>query len=75
MSYFSDHPDGNAARAYRIMRNPEPRPDGRPRRIEDYLSDGQIVVAADECARALKTRRYANDSELARFAFELAEAL
>lgn len=68
MSYFTDHPESLPARAHQIMRDPQ-------RRIEDSLSTGQMVVAADECIRALKTRRYANDRELRQLAVELAEAL
>lgn len=68
MSYFTDHPESLAVSARLVLRDPQ-------RRIEDELSEGQVLAVVSECKRALQARRYVGDRELAAFLDEFVGAL
>jgi len=68
VSYFTDHSGSLPATARQVMRDPE-------RRVEDELSEGQVLAVVSECKRALQARRYVGDRELAAFLDEFVGAL
>lgn len=72
--FFTDNPGTIAAAVHRILTNPVPRPDGRERRIEDYLSVDQIREAIADCDHALSTRLYALDEQVQAFRAEIEAA-
>jgi len=68
VSYFTDHPESLAVSARLVLRDPQ-------RRIEDELSEGQVLAVVSECRRVLQSRRYAGDRGLRAFLIEFTGAM